>query len=131
MNKKIHNIQLRVRYGETDQMGVCYYAEYFEWFEVARTEFLRNLGLPYTEFEKKGIFLPVKAAYCEYKSPVKYDDLVNIKIELLEKGNSSVSFKYEITCQDRLVALGKTTHVFVDKNFKPNRIPPELEKSLL
>lgn len=121
-----HRINLRVRYQETDQMGVAYYANYLVWFEVARTEFLRAKGISYTDLEKEGFYLVVAESSCTYKSAVKYDDLINITTWISGMKNSSLTFSYRITYDNKEVCTGKTSHVFVNAGFKPVRIPPKI-----
>jgi acyl-CoA thioester hydrolase len=124
--------ETRVRYGDTDKMGVSYYANYFVWFEAARTEYFRALGLPYTECEKKGYYLPVVETGAHYHAPSTYDDLLVVRTSVSEVGRSSLRFEYRVTKKSRgeLLAEGFTVHVFVDQNLKPARVPPEV-KSLV
>jgi len=112
---------LRVRYAETDQMGVVYHANYFAWFEVGRTEYFRQLGMPYGEFEKNKLFLPVIKAYCQYKSPATYDDLLRVVTAINSLQEVRMSFKYEIFRheQGELLATGGTEHAFVSHLGKP------------
>ncbi len=130
---------VRVRYQETDQMGVAYYANYLIWFEVGRTELMRSLELPYREFEKSDIFLPVLKTYCEYKKPARYDDELKITTRLESLNNVRLVFNYEITRAEELLASGYTEHAFVNdsgrpvvlKKFSPflwNRLCQALEK---
>jgi len=110
---------VRVRYQETDQMGFAYHASYIIWFEVGRTEFFRQLNLPYKEFEKNNLFLPVIKVYGEFKKPAYYDNLLTIisKIETLQEVR--LSFSYEIFREKELLATGGTEHVFVNNQGKP------------
>ncbi len=110
---------VRVRYKDTDQMGVAYYANYLIWFEVGRTEMMRNLELPYREFEKSNIFLPVLKAFCEYKQPARYDDQLTIVTRLESLHNVRLVFNYEIKRKDELLASGYTEHAFVNNNGRP------------
>lgn len=128
MSIKAHETEIRVRYQETDNMGVVYYANYLVWFEVARTEYLRAFGIAYTDLEKKGIYLIVASASCRYRSPARYDDIVRIKTWISEKGRTSLKFEYKIHVAERLIATGESVHVFTNKSFKPTRIPEEIEK---
>lgn len=121
-----HETQIRVRYQETDNMGVVYYSNYLVWFEIARTEYFRALGLVYRELEKKGFYLMVASVSCQYKSPAKYDDMVNIKACVPELKNSSLRFEYSLTVGDRLIAKGESVHVFTNENGRPVRIPEEV-----
>jgi len=126
----VEEIELRVRYAETDQMGVVYYANYLVWFEIARTEYFRKLGLQYTEMEKKGIYLVVAESNCKYKSSVSYDDLIRIKTGLNYVKSSSLEFAYEVTSGKRVIATGRTVHVFVNREMKPVRVPGAVFKTL-
>lgn len=123
---------LRVRYGDTDKMGVSYYANYLLWFEAARTEYFRALGLPYTECEKKGIFLPAVEAGIRYLASSTYDDLLAVRTSVAELGKSSIRFEYEVFNQatKKSIATGFTVHVFVDRSMRPTRVPAEV-KSLV
>ena len=125
-----HTIKLRVRYAETDQMGIAYYANYFVWFEEARTEYFRAKGYPYTQIEEKGIYLPVVEASCTYKAPARYDDLLEIQTTVTGYGRTSLTFQYQIFCNGKLNAEGKTVHVFINQQGKPVAIPEEVQKLL-
>ena len=122
--------EYRVRYGDTDKLGISYYANYFVWFEAARTEYFRALGLPYTECEKKGYFLPVAEAGAKYIAPSTYDDLLKVRTSVAQIRKSSMRFEYQIFQKTSgvLTATGFTVHVFVDRNLKPVRIPEEVKK---
>ena len=112
-------------------MGVVYYGNYFTWFEVARTEYFRQLGLPYTELEKEGVRLMVAEAKCAYKFPATYDDLLTVETEIGTIKNTSLSFLYKIYRDEKkLIAQGESTHVFTDVKGKPIRIP-ERAKAVL
>ena len=123
-------IEIRIPYADTDQMGMVYYANYFVYFERGRTEWLRNSGLEYRSLEEKGIFLPVVEASCRYRSPAKYDDLITVLTKIYETGPCSLEFAYEINMKGKPLAEGKTKHSFVDRNMKPIRIPEEVKKIL-
>ena len=141
MEKEFNNFaidtekQIRVRYEETDQMGVVYYGNYFTWFEVGRTELFRDLGIPYRSFEERGILLPVTEAECKYKSSAKYDDLVTIKTCISRLRPSKINFYYQIISQEgRVLAYGSTGHAFVDKTGRPvnlSKKDPELWKNII
>lgn len=119
--------EIKVRYQETDNMGVVYYANYLVWFEIARTEYLRAAGISYRELESKGVYLMVAEARCKYKSPARYDDLVTAKTWISQMKNSSLKFDYELFVGDRLIASGDSVHVFTNKSHKPVRIPDEIK----
>lgn len=108
-------------------MGVVYYGNYFTWFEIARTEYLRSFGIAYKDMEKKGVFLLVASASCKYKSPARYDDIVVARTWISEMKNTSLKFEYKLHVSDRLIATGESVHVFTDKAFKPVRIPEEIK----
>ena len=123
-----HEIELRVRYGETDQMGFCYYGNYAQYLEVARVETLRNQGISYKELEEKGILLPVRNYSIKYVSPAKYDDLLIIHTEIKKLEGSRIVFSYQIHKDKQLIATAKTELVFVSsKTFKPIKMPPSFE----
>jgi len=125
-----HNTAIRVRYEETDRMGVVYYGKYFVWFEVARTEHFRELGLSYSELEKRGIRIMVVDARCIYRNPVTYDDIVDIQTRILNVKNTSMVFTYNLYNEGKLVATGETGHVFTDEKGRPIRIPTEIKRSI-
>lgn len=122
---KSHKSQVRVRYQETDQMGVVYYANYFVYFELGRTELLRSLGVPYAELEKEHVYLAVFDAYCKYKSPARYDDLLVVKAWVSKLKHVRVEISYEIWRDNerQLVAVGSTTLACLDEDGKPMLIP--------
>ena len=120
---RTHETEIRVRYQETDNMGVVYYANYLVWFEVARTEYLRVLGISYRELEKDGFYLMVAEVECKYKSPARYDDVVRIETWISEMKNSSLTFEYKLFADERLLATGSSAHVFTNKAGKPVRMP--------
>ncbi len=117
--------QLRARYGETDQMGYVYYGNYPAYYEVARNESMRNLGLTYREMEARGVMLPVRDLHIEYKKAARYDELLTIKIWITEMPQAKLSHRYEIyNEQNELLNKGTTTLVFVDSvTMKPCRCP--------
>ncbi len=110
---------LRVRYQETDQMGFAYHANYLVWFETGRTELMRNMGLPYIEFEKSKLYLPVLKAYCEYKHAARYDDLLTVTTWLESLENVRLLFKYEIRKEQKIMADGYTEHAFINETGRP------------
>jgi len=123
---RVHEAEVRVRYQETDNMGVVYYANYLVWFEVARTEYFRALGLIYRKLEEKGIYLMVASATCLYKSPARYDDIVKIHAWVPELKNSSLKFAYKLFVGQNLIATGESVHVFTNAAGKPTRMPEEV-----
>jgi acyl-CoA thioester hydrolase len=116
---------VRVRYAETDQMGVVYYANYLVWFEVARTDLLRTLGWTYREMEATGVYLPVIEAHCEYRLAARYDDDLTVRTEGRLASRVRVEFSYEIVLQgsSQLAAVGRTVHVATDAGGRPRRLP--------
>ncbi len=117
--------RLRVIYGDTDQMGVVYYANYFRYFEFARSEFFRAKGGSYRELEKEGMFLPVVEASCSYKASAKYDDLLVIRTWISELKRASLTFAYEIRREgeDRILCTGRTIHACIGRDGRPVRLP--------
>jgi acyl-CoA thioester hydrolase len=112
---------LRVRYSETDKMGIVYHANYLTWFEIARTEYCRNFGKSYRGWEAQGYFLPVVESYCRYKYPATYDDIIMLYCRVPEDHVTphSVLFEYRITMDDdTLLADGWTKHAFLNSEGK-------------
>jgi len=118
-------VKIRVRYGETDQMGYCYYGNYAQYFEVGRVEALRALGMSYKSLEKEGIMLPVSEFSVKYISPAFYDDELTVVTSITQIKGARIFFEYEIFNQEnKLVSKANTTLVFVDKlNMKPISTP--------
>jgi acyl-CoA thioester hydrolase len=115
----------RVSYGETDAMGVVYYANYLHLFERGRSELIRSLGFSYATVEERGIFLPVREAACRYLAPARYDEIIHIHTGLAGRSRASLSFVYEITNADQSAVLtrGSTQHAVVNAQGKPVRVP--------
>lgn len=133
MESRVVETTVRVRYAETDQMGVAYYANFFVWFEVGRTEYCRACGPAYREMEEQdGAYLIVADARCRYKAPARYDDVLVVKTRLAESGSRVIVFDYEIFNQEtgQLLATGKTTHVVTDRNGRPRTLPERYRKAL-
>jgi acyl-CoA thioester hydrolase len=119
--------ELRVIYGDTDQMGVVYYANYLRFMEAGRNEFIRAHGLRYRDFEERfALRLPVAEAKVSYRAPARYDDLVAIETSLAELKRASVRFEYRILREGDLLAAGETVHACVDLDGRVRRLPPEL-----
>jgi len=127
------SLTVRVPYGATDQMGVVYYANYLTWFEMGRTEFCREFGMPYTEWEEKGIFMPVVEVRCRYKHPAHYDDLIRVGTFLKEIKPHSLSFEFKIyrDSDDKLLAEGFTKHGFCDRRGKLVKKPEPFYSKLV
>jgi acyl-CoA thioester hydrolase len=123
---------IRVRYAETDQMGIAHHAEYFAWFEVARTDLLRGCGTTYKQMEADGVRLPVIAASARYLRPVLYDDLLEVRTEVTNVGGARVGFAYEVRREgtEATLATGTTEHATVDPSGRPRRIPEVLLRCL-
>jgi acyl-CoA thioester hydrolase len=122
---KDHETKLRIRYGETDQMGVVYHGNYSNFLEIGRTEWLRELGLSYKEMEAEGIMLPVTSLALNYKKPACYDDVICIKTTLVKMPTVTIEFNYEILNDEgEILALGNTILAFVNmKTGRPTRCP--------
>ena len=130
---KTNETEIRVYYADTDHEGVAYYANYLKWFEIGRTEILRQYGYDYSDIEKKNIIVPVVEVNCSYKQSAKYNDIIIIKTTIGKIGNSSIKFNYEVIRKSdkKLLAKAYTVNVFVGrKTMKSIRIPDELRKSL-
>lgn len=130
---KIINIATyRVIYGDTDQMGVVYYANYLRWFEKGRSELLRQIGLPYSSIEQQGFHFPVTEVNCRYANSARYDEDIEIATELTELGRASLSFVYRISRESNndLLATGSTKHACIDHAGKVARIPASLLDAL-
>ncbi|MDL2307880.1 acyl-CoA thioesterase [Desulfovibrio sp. OttesenSCG-928-C06] len=120
----------RISYGDTDAMGILYYANYLQLFERMRSEIIRASGVSYAEVEKRGVYLPVRHAECRYRSPLRYDDLANMRGGISEWGRASVTFVYEIWNEDRtlLHATGSTQHAITTREASPMRVPAWLRE---
>jgi acyl-CoA thioester hydrolase len=122
----VNETRLRVRYAETDQMGVVYHANHFVWFEVGRVELLRQLGFSYRDMESKdGRYIAVAEAKCRYRAPVRYDEEVVVRTELLNVRESVIHFGYELrrAADGTLLAEGETTHIVTDADMKIAVLP--------
>jgi acyl-CoA thioester hydrolase len=128
--------EIRVRYQETDQMGVVYHANYLIWFEVGRTSLIRDLGYSYNQLEAKGILLPVVDVGAQFRRSAKYDDVVTVETYIKELGPSKIVFQYSIRrkADQQLLATGHTKHLWVSKEMKRVRLSdycPELYDKLV
>jgi len=125
-NRAVNETRIRVRYAETDQMGVVYHANHFIWFEVGRVEFLRQLGFSYRKMETEDhCFIAVVDARCRYRAPVHYDDEVVIRTFLKHVREKVIHFGYELLSAEggRLLAEGETTHIVANAQMKPRKLP--------
>jgi acyl-CoA thioester hydrolase len=122
----VNETRLRVRYAETDQMGVVYHSNHFVWFEVGRVELLRQLGFSYRDMEvQDGRFIAVAEAKCRYRAPAHYDEEILVRTRLLNVRESVVHFGYELRRVEdaALIAEGETTHIVTDANMKIAALP--------
>ena len=122
---------IRVRYAETDQMGVVYYANFFVWFEVARVELMRQMGFSYKQMEiEDDSFVVVARASCTYKQPATFDDVLRIRTRVSESRRRTIAFTYEIfnDAAGALVATGETLHVICDSKGRPKSLPEKYRK---
>jgi acyl-CoA thioester hydrolase len=121
---------VRVRYAETDQMGVVYYGNYFTWFEIGRIELCRQLGFEYKRMEAEDdSFIVVAEASCRYKRPARFDDLLTIRTRVTQAQRRTVRFGYEIFSQTgELIATGETLHVICDRMGRPKSLPEKYKK---
>lgn len=123
---KKFDIEVRVRYSETDQMGVVYHANYAQYFEVGRVEWLRNQGVSYRWMEENGIMLPVVSLTMNYKKPAKYDDVLTVTTILKSQTSVKIEFDYEIRNQDgELLTTGYSMLVFVNMKTGRPTLPPD------
>jgi acyl-CoA thioester hydrolase len=124
--------RVRVRYAETDQMGVVYYANYFVWFEVGRTELLRSMGGTYRDLEAEGIFLPVIEATCAYTQPSRYDDELEVRTTGRLLSPVRLEFVYEVVRLSDAVttATGRTEHAALNPRGRPCRLPERVRTAL-
>jgi len=124
--------RVRVRYAETDTMGVVYYANYLVWFEVARTDVLRQAGWSYREMEADGYMLPVLEANCVYRQPARYDDEIDVKATGALVSAVRVKFVYDVVraADDVLLASGYTVHASIDRSGRPCRLPDRVRQLL-
>lgn len=123
---------LRVRYAETDQMGIAWHGNYLAWFEVGRTDFLRAHGLTYRELEAEGLRLPVIGVQARFLRSALYDDVLEVRTALLELRGARVRFAYEVFRQgeDKPLATGESEHASVDPQGRPQRLPEVLRRRL-
>lgn len=132
---KYNDALLRPRYEETDQMGVIYHANYYRYFECGRSEFFRSLGYTYKEIEADGIIQPVIDSYCKYIKPAYYDEEIIVRTTISQLKGIRLVFEYVVLKKEtnEILVTGKTTHTFVDLDFKPVRFKnlPEKLKNIL
>jgi len=129
LNQDASTSRVRVRYAETDKMGVVYYANYLVWFEVARTNWLRESGWSYREMEADGYLLPVVEAHCAYRQSARYDDELDVRATGVKLSPVRVRFNYQVTrvADTALLAEGYTVHASLDPQGKPRRLPERVQ----
>jgi len=123
MSAPTHEMEIRVRYQETDGQRRVHHANYLTYFEIARTEMLRARGMTYREFEEAGLFLVVAEASCRYRAPAEYDDLLRLRTWVEKIGGASIEHGYEVIRGETIVATGRTVVVCVDSGGKVRRLP--------
>lgn len=129
---KYYDLNLRVRYAETDQMGVVYHGNYAQYFEMGRVEWLRNKGISYKSMEEKGIMLPVVSLTMNYKRPARYDDELTVRTIFKNLESVKIEFDYEIYNQsNELLTIGSSALVFVDVKTGRPTLPPDYIKELV
>ncbi len=126
---RIHEFKVRVRYSETDQMGVVYHGNYAQYFEMGRVEWLRNMGVSYKWMEETGIMLPVVSLTMNYKKPARYDDLITVKTIFKSQTSVKIEFDYEIyNEEEELLTIAHSVLVFVDMKTGRPVVPPDYIK---
>lgn len=126
----MNKLDIRVSYRDTDKMGVVYYANYLVFFEMGRTELMRQIGFSYDDMEKQGLYFPVVNAQCNYHAPAHYDELITVETSICEIKNVTVTFAYKITLDGKTLVTGTTKHPLVNYAFKPTRIPQNIKELL-
>lgn len=132
-NEVMGEVRLRVRYAETDQMGVVYYSNFLVWFEIGRVELLRQLGFDYKSMEvDDDCFIPVVEVNCRYKSPARYDDELIVETRVTGVRGAVLKFRYRITrvSDQQLLAEGETTHVVTDRTMTKRALPEKYVQAL-
>ena len=129
----VTEVKIRVRYKETDKMGIVHHSNYYPWFEVARTEFMRSVGMNYRHMEEKGVMLPLLETHCKYLQGAKYDDLLTVRTWMSRFAGIRLTMEYEVIRDEDGVVLakGSTVHAFTDNKLKPLNIKkkyPEIYK---
>ena len=128
---RVHETSLRVRYAETDQMGVAYYSNYFVWMEVGRVEYCKATGFRYRDMEEQdGLLIMVAESRCRYKAPARYDDELQVRTWVRDCRKRVLTFGYEIyrESSDEILAEGETVHVITDRNGRPRALPDKYRK---
>lgn len=128
-----HETRFRVRYAETDQMGVVYYANYLVWMEIGRVELVRSRGFDYKHLEDtEGLYLSVIEARCRYLYPARYDQEIGVQTEVVKSTSRVIEFAYEIRSAepDRVLAKGSTRHIWLNREWRPARLPERYRGAL-
>lgn len=126
-----HQNKLRVRYSETDKMGVVYYGNYAQYFEIGRVELMRNIGVVYDELEKEGIMMPVVHFEMDFKSPAVYDEELTVETIIDTMPSTKMVFKHKVIgAKGNLVCSGEVILVFINNDFKPTRVPSKMKEAL-
>lgn len=123
-----HQTRLRVRYAETDQMGVVYHANYLVWMEIGRVELVRSRGFNYKDLEgREGLYLTVVDVSCRYLHPARYDQEILVQTEVLTSNPRTIEFGYQVRCaqSERLLATGSTRHIWLNRDWRPTRLPEQ------
>jgi acyl-CoA thioester hydrolase len=120
-----HTSRIRVRYAETDQMGIVHHKNYYVWMEVARVEFCEALGFRYRDMESRGVLLAVVESQCRYAGSARFDDEVVIETRVSDANPRMLRFCYVMSVEGRPIASGETRHVFLNRELKPTRVPAE------
>ncbi len=130
--KDFVDCEIRVRYAETDQMGVAYYANYLVWFEVGRSEFCRRKEFSYADLEATGYKLVVTDAHCRYRNAARYDEAITVRTWLKSLNSRMITFGYRILRKEKeeVIAEGETRHLCIDSNGKPKSLPKEFATCL-
>jgi len=119
------SVEVRVRYQETDKMGIVYHANYFTWFETARIELLDLMGCPYSSLEKDGFYLPVLRCRADFLSPAHFDDRLTVRVEIKDLPLVRIEAGYEVMREEEVLVTGETTHAFVSAEGKVVRPPSD------
>lgn len=127
-----HRVTYRVIYGDTDQMGVSYYANYLKWFEMGRNDFMRKIGTPYTSIEKSGLMFPVIEVSCRYHRPAHYDDQIVVETSLTELAPVTLTFSYRVLREDdeQLLSTGWTKHACLDRTGQIAKLLPDMQEKM-
>jgi len=127
-NKNFIQVEQRVRYSETDQMGIAHNKCYFEWFEISRTEYCRQKNIPYKDIEAKGYYLVVAEAYCRYKKPLRYDEKFLIRVSAGDVSPKKVVFIYKLLTmkEKKLIASGYTVHIVTNSKAQVCSLPEDI-----